>query len=109
MTERVFQDDDAVQFDFGIPRRSRAALGFLPAFFDFATATVYRSRFADGRLAPYYVLDGLPEPLVASRDLQGRVNQLFAGKADEVYFCVSGIPLRIKGAGIAGALPFPQD
>jgi adenosylcobinamide kinase/adenosylcobinamide-phosphate guanylyltransferase len=43
------------------------------------------------------------------RDLQGRVNQLFAGKADEVYFCVSGIPLKIKGAGIAGALPFPQD
>jgi adenosylcobinamide kinase/adenosylcobinamide-phosphate guanylyltransferase len=43
------------------------------------------------------------------RDLQGRVNQLFAGKADEVYFCVSGIPLKIKGAGIAGSLPFPQD
>ena len=33
------------------------------------------------------------------RDLQGRVNQLFARKADEVYFCVSGIPLKIKGPG----------
>jgi adenosylcobinamide kinase/adenosylcobinamide-phosphate guanylyltransferase len=33
------------------------------------------------------------------RDLQGRVNQLFARKADEVYFCVSGIPMKIKGEG----------
>ncbi len=33
------------------------------------------------------------------RDLQGRVNQLFARKADEVYLCVSGIPLKIKGTG----------
>jgi adenosylcobinamide kinase/adenosylcobinamide-phosphate guanylyltransferase len=33
------------------------------------------------------------------RDLQGRVNQLFARKADEVYLCVSGIPLKIKGPG----------
>ncbi len=33
------------------------------------------------------------------RDLQGRVNQLFARQADEVYFCVSGIPLKIKGPG----------
>jgi adenosylcobinamide kinase/adenosylcobinamide-phosphate guanylyltransferase len=33
------------------------------------------------------------------RDLQGRVNQLFATKAQEVYFCVSGIPVRVKGEG----------
>lgn len=33
------------------------------------------------------------------RDLQGRVNQVFARKADEVYLCVSGIPLKIKGPG----------
>ena len=33
------------------------------------------------------------------RDLQGRVNQLFASKADEVFFCVSGLPLKIKGPG----------
>lgn len=33
------------------------------------------------------------------RDLQGRVNQLFARTADEVYLCVSGIPLMIKGPG----------
>lgn len=31
------------------------------------------------------------------RDLQGRTNQAFAERADEVYFCVSGIPMKIKG------------
>ncbi|MBH0186334.1 MAG: bifunctional adenosylcobinamide kinase/adenosylcobinamide-phosphate guanylyltransferase [Nitrospira sp.] len=30
------------------------------------------------------------------RDLAGRVNQLIAGTADEVYLVVSGIPLRLK-------------
>jgi len=31
------------------------------------------------------------------RDIAGKVNQLAAGKADQVIFIVSGIPLRIKG------------
>jgi adenosylcobinamide kinase / adenosylcobinamide-phosphate guanylyltransferase len=35
------------------------------------------------------------------RDLQGRANQLFASKADEVLFCVSGIPVKVKGEGVA--------
>jgi len=30
------------------------------------------------------------------RDLLGRANQTLAGKADEVYFMISGIPLRVK-------------
>lgn len=30
------------------------------------------------------------------QDLQGMVNQAFAREADEVYLCVSGIPLRLK-------------
>jgi len=30
------------------------------------------------------------------RDIAGRVNQLLAKQADEVYFCVSGIPMKIK-------------
>lgn len=32
----------------------------------------------------------------AFRDLAGRINQQVAAKADEVYFVVSGIPLRLK-------------
>ncbi len=31
------------------------------------------------------------------RDLLGKVNQLISQKADEVYFMVAGIPLKIKG------------
>lgn len=31
------------------------------------------------------------------RDISGRVNQLVAAKADEVFFTVSGIALKIKG------------
>jgi len=31
------------------------------------------------------------------RDIAGRVNQYLAQRADEVYFCVSGIPMKIKG------------
>ena len=30
------------------------------------------------------------------RDVAGRINQLVAAEADEVYFLVSGIPLRVK-------------
>lgn len=32
----------------------------------------------------------------AFRDIAGRVNQIIAREADEVYLCVSGIPVRIK-------------
>jgi len=48
-------------------------LGFRPAFFDFATQTVYLSRFANGRPAPFHMLDGLPEEVVVDRSTTGRV------------------------------------
>ena len=31
------------------------------------------------------------------RDVAGRINQMLANAAREVYFCVSGIPVKIKG------------
>lgn len=34
------------------------------------------------------------------RDIAGRMNQILARAADEVYFCVSGIPMKVKGEGI---------
>lgn len=40
---------------------------FVPAFLDSGTGEVYLSRFADGRLAPIHLLDGLPERLVVAR------------------------------------------
>lgn len=48
-------------------------LGFRPAFFDFATQTIYLSRFANGRPAPFHMLDGLPEEVVVDRSPSGRV------------------------------------
>lgn len=33
------------------------------------------------------------------RDIAGRVNQIFANKADDVYYMVSGIPMKIKENG----------
>ena len=47
--------------------------GFAPAFLDHATGRVYRSRFADGRPAPFHLLDGLPERLLDRSTDTGRV------------------------------------
>ena len=46
---------------------------FRPAFLDRATRIVYPSRYADGRPAPFHVLDGLPQPLVVARGRGGQV------------------------------------
>jgi hypothetical protein len=48
-------------------------LGFLPAFFDTETCRVYMSCFADGRPAPFHLIDGLPGEVVVARHLSGRV------------------------------------
>jgi hypothetical protein len=37
---------------------------FRPAFLDFATHTIYMSRFADGRLAPIHLLDAIPRQVI---------------------------------------------
>jgi hypothetical protein len=47
--------------------------GFSPAFRDAETGMVYPSRFADGRPAPFHLLDGLPDELVLLRHPSGRV------------------------------------
>jgi hypothetical protein len=54
----------------GISENNRS-LGFQPAFIDRRTGAVHLSRFADGRLAPCHLLDGLPDQLVLARDEQG--------------------------------------
>ncbi len=37
----------------------------LPAFYDMETATIYLSRFSDGRIAPIHRYDGLPDEVSA--------------------------------------------
>jgi hypothetical protein len=61
----------------GLSENNRC-LGFQSAFLDRATCSVYLSRFADGRLAPCHLLDGLPPELVVARDQQGRVTEVKA-------------------------------
>ena len=53
-------------------------LGFRPAFMDCATLAIYPSRFADGRLAPFHLLDGLPDEIVVARRPDGRVSAVKA-------------------------------
>jgi hypothetical protein len=53
--------------------QGNARLGFRPAFLDTATFTMHLSRFADGRPAPFHLLDGLPGELVVARSALGRV------------------------------------
>jgi hypothetical protein len=40
---------------------------------DLETRAVYPSCFADGRRAPFHILDGLPDELVLARSACGRV------------------------------------
>jgi len=40
--------------------------GFSPAFLDTETGIVYDSRFADGRVAPFHLIDGLPKELIVA-------------------------------------------
>lgn len=61
----------------GVSRENRSK-GFLPAFSDTGTGAVYLSRFADGRVAPVHVLDGLPAELVTERSASGRVTAVKA-------------------------------
>lgn len=50
--------------------------GFRPAFMDTDTLAVYVSRFADGRPAPFHLIDGLPDAVVVERRASGKVATL---------------------------------
>lgn len=63
----------------GVSSCRNRSRGFLPAFRDSATGAVYLSRFADGRPAPFHLLDGLPDPLVVRRGESGGVLEVREG------------------------------
>lgn len=70
--EVLYQENVAFHGTGGVSAENHDC-GFLPAFLDTATATVYLARYADGRLAPMHLLDGLPQELVSVRSTTGRV------------------------------------
>jgi hypothetical protein len=59
----------------GVSQENRSQR-FSPAFLDARTGTIFLSRFADGRVAPVHVLDGLPQELVVERAASGRVTAI---------------------------------
>jgi hypothetical protein len=67
--------------------QENGGLGFSPAFLDYATFSIYLSRFADGQPAPFHLLDGLPDEAVRMRAADGRV---IAGKATLISGFVRG-------------------
>src|ERR1700692_2497342 len=73
MNAELLKRENQVHADTGGRSQHNAGLGFKPAFLDFATQTIYPSRFADGRLAPFHLLDGLPDEVVVDRAPNGRV------------------------------------
>lgn len=73
MNEKSIQHENAIHAGGGGVSAGNARLGFKPAFLDFATQRIYPARFADGRLAPFHLLDGLPDEVVAERSITGRV------------------------------------
>jgi hypothetical protein len=64
--------------------------GFTPAFFDTAKGEIHLARFADGRLAPMHILEGLPKDLIRVRDAAGHatatVPTIIAGFAHQQRF-----------------------
>ena len=73
MTEKQLQHENVVHTGTGGRSQENSGLGFKPAFLDFQTQKIYPSRFADGRLAPFHLLDGLPGSVVVDRLASGRV------------------------------------
>lgn len=73
MSKDLLKRENAAHAGTGGRSEDNTGLGFAPAFLDFATFTIHPSRFADGRLAPFHVLDGLPDEAIVVRAPCGRV------------------------------------
>lgn len=73
MSELKLRLENVMYHGTGGRSQENGTAGFCPAFFDVQTEMIYLSRFADGRLAPFHMLDGLPEEVIVSRTATGRV------------------------------------
>jgi hypothetical protein len=73
LTAQTLERENVEVFGSGGRSEENGSRGFRPAFMDQATSVVYPARFADGRPAPFHILDGLPDEVVLARNAQGRV------------------------------------
>lgn len=89
MNEKRLREETRLHAETG-SSPANSGFGFRPAFLDFATQTIYPSRFANGRPAPLHLLDGLPDEVVVIRSPSGRViaakATLIAGFERNGYF-----------------------
>jgi hypothetical protein len=70
---RLLKKENIAHAGTGGRSQGNCGFGFLPAFLDTGTFSIYLSRFADGRPAPFHLLDGLPDEVVLARSPSGRV------------------------------------
>src|SRR5438477_11087033 len=73
MSEQILERENVVFQGTGGRSQENRGCGFLPAFFDLETETIYAACFADGSPAPFHLLDGLPAEVVIARTVSGRV------------------------------------
>jgi hypothetical protein len=73
MNAQLLKQENADHAGSGGRSQANRGLGFHPAFLDTGTFAIYLSRFADGRPAPFHMLDGLPDEVVVARSTSGRV------------------------------------
>ncbi len=73
MTKRSLVQQNRVYAGTKGVSQENGCLGFVPAFIDSETKTIYISCQTDGSLAPIHIMDGLPDDLVVERNASGRV------------------------------------
>jgi hypothetical protein len=73
LTEKTIRLENVLHAGTGGRSAENCRFGFRPAFLDFATQVIHESRFANGRLAPFHLLEGLPEDVILERAPSGRV------------------------------------
>src|SRR5512147_12502 len=72
LTSKTLQQQNlAFQGTGGVSMNNRSQ-GFLPAFLDTVTGIIHLARFADGRLAPMHLIEGLPPELALKHDITGK-------------------------------------
>jgi hypothetical protein len=105
MSEQCLQHENETHAGSGACSQGNRRLGFHPAFLDFGTMRVYASRFADGRLAPFHLLDGLPDEVVIDRAKSGRViaakASLISGFVRNGYFYTRSAAAKAAGQWVS--------
>lgn len=55
---------------------NNSKLGFIPAFKDLESGRVESSKFSNGSLAPFHVMDGMPIEWILEKDSNGHVTEI---------------------------------